>query len=128
MNSNAMPDNVRPIVFSSNSKSNQTSPPNTTQVDLAALDALLNQIRQLADGCDRDCIQLLIILRGLEAVHREIREDLFQPALPDNRQALYALLRDIESEGGWPFINRMKLQEFLRRMIEAEEESEAPRT
>lgn len=126
MNSNAMPDNVRPIVFSSTPKADSANPGAAPQVDIATLDTLLNQIRQMAHGCDRDCIQLLIILRGLESVHREIREDLFQPALPDNRQALYALLRDIESDGGWPFINRMKLQEFLRRVEEAEDASETP--
>jgi hypothetical protein len=36
--------------------------------------------------------------------------------LPDNRQALYSLLRDIEAEGGWPYIERMRLQAFLTNL------------
>jgi hypothetical protein len=131
MNTNAASDNshppnkVRPIGLASGSKPELPHQATGTPVDVAALNTLLNQIRQIAHGCDRDCLQLLVILRGLETVHREIREELFQPALPDNRQALYALLRDIESEGGWPFINRMKIREFLRRMEEADGEVEA---
>jgi hypothetical protein len=58
-------------------------------------------------------IALLAILRLLERLHQEIRDGVFQDSLPDNRQALYALLRDIEQSGGWPYIHRMKLQAFL---------------
>ncbi len=57
---------------------------------------------------------LLALLRLLEQLHRDIREDVFLKVLPTNRQALYALLRDIEQNGGWPYIPRFKLQEFLR--------------
>jgi hypothetical protein len=41
---------------------------------------------------------------------------MFQVSLPDNRQALYALLKDIESQGGWPYIERMKLQSLLANL------------
>jgi hypothetical protein len=58
-------------------------------------------------------VELLAVLRLLEHLHQEIRDGLFQDSLPDNRQALYALLRDIEQQGGWPYIHRMKLQAFL---------------
>jgi len=58
-------------------------------------------------------IEILAILRLLEHLHQEIRDSFFQDSLPDNRQALYALLRDIEQSGGWPYIHRMKLQSFL---------------
>jgi len=58
-------------------------------------------------------IAILAILRLLERLHQEIRDSFFQDSLPDNRQALYALLRDIEQSGGWPYIHRMKLQAFL---------------
>jgi len=58
-------------------------------------------------------IEILAILRLLERLHQEIRDSFFQDSLPDNRQALYALLRDIEQSGGWPYIHRMKLQAFL---------------
>ncbi|NJL84189.1 MAG: hypothetical protein HC890_17010, partial [Chloroflexaceae bacterium] len=34
-------------------------------------------------------------------------------ALPNTRQELSHLLRNIEETGGWPYIERMRLQEFL---------------
>lgn len=59
---------------------------------------------------------LLSLLRLLEGLHKEIRDDLFQEALPDNRQALYSLLKDIEASGGWPYIYRGNLKYLLRRL------------
>ncbi|MGB3615929.1 MAG: hypothetical protein WBA10_19190 [Elainellaceae cyanobacterium] len=61
-----------------------------------------------------DILALLALLRTLEACHKEIRDGLFQEAFPTNRQRLYALLRDIEAQGGWPYIPRMKLQQMLQ--------------
>lgn len=77
------------------------------------LQAITADIRAEAAMHQNDSIALLALLRALEALHREIREDLFQASLPDSRQALYALLRDIEEQGGWPYIDRMKLQLLL---------------
>jgi hypothetical protein len=77
------------------------------------LQAIAAQIRAEAAIHQNDSVALLALLRALEGLHREIREDLFQPSLPDNRQALYALLRDIEEQGGWPYIDRLKLQLLL---------------
>lgn len=77
------------------------------------LQAITTEILALAQCHQNDSLSLLALLRALEHVHREIREDLFQSSLPDNRQALYALLRDIEESGGWPYIDRMKLQLLL---------------
>lgn len=77
------------------------------------LQAITTDIRALAQSHQNDSLSLLALLRALEQLHREIREDLFQSSLPDNRQALYALLRDIEESGGWPYIDRMKLQLLL---------------
>lgn len=116
---NSDPNISNALSDTSNLESNDPLPGSSSQ-ELRELEPVLNHILQMAQACDRDCAKLLTILRGLEAVHREIREDLFQPALPDNRQALYALLRDVEAEGGWPYINRMKLQDFLKRLIESE--------
>ncbi len=62
----------------------------------------------------KDCEALLALLRQLEELHRDIRETLFQESLPTNRQHLYHLLRDIEVNGGWPYIQRMKLTELLK--------------
>ncbi len=84
----------------------------------ARLQAITADIRSLASRYPGDSLALLALLRALEQVHREIRENLFQPSLPDNRQALYALLRDIEEEGGWPYIDRMKLRSLLEQLQE----------
>jgi hypothetical protein len=54
----------------------------------------------------------------LEQLHREIRDGSFQDSLPENRQQLYSLLKDIESEGGWPYIERMRLQAFIAKLPE----------
>lgn len=63
-----------------------------------------------------DMEKLLALLRALEVMHREIRDGLFQEALPNNRQALHRLLREMESEGGWPYIPRMRLQTILQQL------------
>lgn len=72
-----------------------------------------SHIRALAQSHRGDCLALLDLLREIENLHREIRDGLFLETLPDNRQALYALLRDIEASGGWPYIERMKLRSLL---------------
>lgn len=79
------------------------------------LEAIIQTIRALAQGYQGDCLALLSLLRALETLHAEIRDTLFQESLPDNRQALYHLLRDIELSGGWPYIQRMRLQELLKQ-------------
>ena len=77
------------------------------------LQSLTEAIRTLAENCQGDSVLLLGLLRALEALHREIRDGLFQASFPDNRQALYKLLRNIEGNGGWPYIHRMKLRSLL---------------
>ena len=77
------------------------------------LQSIATAVRALAGSYQQDSQALLALLRQLEQLHREIRDGMFQASLPDNRQDLYALLKDIESEGGWPYIERMKLQSFL---------------
>ena len=77
------------------------------------LQSLTEAIRTLAESCQGDSVLLLALLRTLESSHREIRDGLFQASFPDNRQALYKLLRDIEANGGWPYIQRMKLRSLL---------------
>jgi len=77
------------------------------------LQAITAEILNLASSLQGDNLGLLELLRALEHSHRDIRDNLFQASLPDNRQALYALLKDIEEAGGWPYIDRMKLQLLL---------------
>jgi hypothetical protein len=82
----------------------------------ASCKAIFESVRELAIDCQGDTHALLALLRLLEQLHREIRDDYFVKTLPDNRQALYALLKDIESEGGWPYIERMKIKALLTNM------------
>lgn len=70
-------------------------------------------IQEAAREREKDCIALLDLLRQLEELHRDIRETFFQDSLPTNRQRLYHLLRDIEVNGGWPYIQTMKLRELI---------------
>ncbi len=80
------------------------------------LGAIAQAIRTFSQTCTGDSIKLLALLRLLESLHQEIRETLFQSSLPDSRQALYSLLRDIETSGGWPYIHRMRLQDLLQNL------------
>ncbi len=83
-------------------------------------DSLPHDLSQLSDLIDQAALErkgnstdLLALLRLLEQCHRDICETLFYEALPDNRQHLYSLLRNIEVNGGWPYIQRMKLKALL---------------
>ncbi len=83
------------------------------------LQAISAEIWVLAKSHEGDIQSLLALLRTLEQAHREIRESLFQASLPDNRQNLYALLKDIEESGGWPYVERMKLRSLLENLPKA---------
>jgi hypothetical protein len=88
-------------------------------VNLASkLETIATTVYSVAQSCQGDSIALLALLRQLEQLHRDIRDGYFQETLPDNRQKLYSLLKDIESEGGWPYIERMRLQAFLAKLSE----------
>lgn len=86
---------------------------NQIKPELEPIATLVHTVAQQHRG---KSLELLGLLRLLESLHQEIRDSLFQQSLPDNRQALYALLRDIELCGGWPYIHRMKLQAFLSNL------------
>lgn len=77
------------------------------------LPSLTAEIQTLAHRHQGNSRALLALLRALEQTHRDIHEGLFQTSLPSNRQQLYALLRDIEESGGWPYIERMRLRSLL---------------
>ena len=83
---------------------------------------LAEQARDSAKEREGDCIALLELLRLLESLHFEIRDTLFRDALPDNRQRLYRLLKDIEQEGGWPYIKRMQLLALIEHIEEEDDE------
>jgi 5'-deoxynucleotidase YfbR-like HD superfamily hydrolase len=80
------------------------------------LQTIATAVHDVAEVCQGDVMALLTLLRQLEQLHREIRDGAFQESLPDNRQQLYSLLKDIESEGGWPYIERMRLRAFLANL------------
>lgn len=84
------------------------------------LQAISADIWALAKSHEGDTHSLLALLRTLEQAHREIRESLFQNSLPDNRQQLYALLKNIEESGGWPYVERMKLRSLLANLPESQ--------
>jgi hypothetical protein len=84
---------------------------------MADLEGIAKIVQTVAQQNQGQSLELLAILRLLERLHQEIRDNFFQEALPDNRQALYALLRDIENSGGWPYIHRMKLQALLSNFL-----------
>lgn len=80
------------------------------------LQQIIDLVEAQAHQATGNTAQLLALLRSLEALHKQIREGLFQDALPTNRQALYALLREVEATGGWPYIPRMRLREILKQL------------
>ncbi|WP_353931511.1 hypothetical protein WJM97_02650 [Okeanomitos corallinicola TIOX110] len=87
---------------------------NLPSTDLSVkLQAITVSVHDATQSCQGNVTLLLALLRQLESLHKEIRDGIFQDSLPDNRQRLYSLLKDIESEGGWPYIERMRLQAFL---------------
>ncbi len=89
--------------------------------DLSELEAISDRLWQLAQDQQGNAASLLPILRVIELVHKRIRDDLFQPALPTSRHELFNLLRDIETNGGWPHIYRMKINEICQYLEQPEE-------
>lgn len=93
------------------------------------LQTITTDIQALAQSYQGDSLALLALLRCLEALHREIREGVFQESLPNSRHGFHALLKDIESEGGWPYIERMKLQALINNwFVEDKQDVDASAT
>jgi len=97
-------------------------------MDSQKLEEQLTEIKtmiwQLAKECQGENLAILSILRSLEQLHREIREQLFEPSLPNRRNTLYNLIKDMEETGGWPYIERMKLQDILLKLGEKKPSSD----
>ena len=74
---------------------------------------LLQELRALADQEQNSPDNLLLLLRELEAVHRDVQEGPFRQSLPENRQKLFSLLQTMEKSGGWPYIPRLQLRTFI---------------
>ena len=75
----------------------------------------------LAEQHKTDSLFLLSLLRNLEQIHRQIRVNFFEAALPKTRNDLYQFVKDIEEKGGWPYIERMRLKELLQNMEQTTE-------
>ncbi len=90
----------------------------------AEYEAIATAVRDLTQKQDGDVHGLLASLRLLEKLHREIEDGPFRQALPTNRQALYALLRDMEHEGGWPYIPRLRIKQVMHWIEELEDNDE----
>ena len=84
----------------------------------AELQAITAEILTLAHRYRENTLALLALLRTLEQAHRDVQDNLFQTSLPDNRHEFYAILKDIEETGGWPYIERMRLRSFLSNLLE----------
>ncbi|MGL4501026.1 MAG: hypothetical protein ACRC78_24850 [Planktothrix sp.] len=93
---------------------------NPTKFDSQAgsnqLEFLAEKVLTLAKTAEGNTLEILAILRILEQLHQNVRESLFQQSLPDNRQKLYHLLRDIESKGGWPYIPRSSIKALIENL------------
>ncbi|MEM9274329.1 MAG: hypothetical protein AAGA80_15405 [Cyanobacteria bacterium P01_F01_bin.143] len=81
---------------------------------LPQLQAIIDDIKAIADDNRDDALKLLALLRQLEQIHRQIRTEMFEVSLPETRNDLYQFVKDIEDKGGWPYIERMKLEQVLK--------------
>ncbi|MCC0179467.1 hypothetical protein I4641_21130 [Waterburya agarophytonicola K14] len=93
----------------------------------SVLEDTAQDIYALAEKHRDDSLLLLSLLRDLEKIHRRIRVDFFEGALPKTRNDLYQFVRDIEEKGGWPYIERMRLKDLLQK-LELEQEAESQET
>lgn len=100
----------------------------TQDQDINAIDSisLLTDTAQdlcaLAKENQNDSLFLLSLLRDLEQIHRQIRINYFESALPHTRHDLYQFVKDIEEKGGWPYIERMRLTDLLKNLELSEED------
>lgn len=90
------------------------------------LQEITTVIQDLAQQQQGNCQGLLLLLRTIEYLHRDIREQLFEPSLPNTRKDVYNLLRDIEESGGWPYIERMRLKDLMVHLLTQSTENNSP--
>lgn len=74
---------------------------------------ITQRVEAAVESCEQDTSSLLSLLRVIEQLHRRVFNEHFVPSLPNSRQALYALLREMEAEGGWPYIPKMRIYELI---------------
>ena len=77
------------------------------------LQPTLKTVHDLVEQHRDDPESLLMLLRELEALHRDIQDGAFRESLPEDRRKLFALLKTMERSGGWPYIPRLQLRTFI---------------
>ena len=87
--------------------------PPEAQDPLLAARRLAQDLHRLAEGLEGQPEELLTLLRELETLHRSIQDGAFRRSLPEDRQQLFGLLRNMERSGGWPYIPRLQLRTFM---------------
>ena len=90
----------------------------------STLEDTAKNIYAIAANNRHDRFFLLSLLRDLEKIHRRVRVEFCEGALPQTRNDLYQFVKEIEEKGGWPYIERMRLKDLLRN-IELEQETES---
>ena len=90
------------------------------------LEQTAKDIYVLAEKHRDDSLFLLSLLRDLEQIHRQVRVQYFQAALPETRNDLYRFVKDIEEQGGWPYIERMRLKDLLQNMNRNNSTTDSP--
>ncbi|MEN9203109.1 MAG: hypothetical protein Q6K80_02615 [Thermostichus sp. DG_1_6_bins_120] len=93
--------------------SEENLPPDLRQIMLA--------IKQAAQVRAGSCVDLLMLLRLLEEMHRLILDGTFRESLPNTRQALYRVLQDLEEAGDWPYLPRLHIQALMQQLQEMPE-------
>ena len=84
----------------------------------------LHALAELAAALEGEPEALLTLLRQLEQLHRTIQDGPFRASLPEDRNALFRLLSEMESSGGWPYIPRLQLRTFLDLLQREEPEAD----
>lgn len=90
--------------------SEENLPPDLRQIMLA--------IQQAAQARAGSCLDLLMLLRLLEEMHRLILNGTFRESLPNTRQDLYRVLQDLEEAGEWPYLPRLHIQALMQQLEE----------
>ncbi|MEN9223964.1 MAG: hypothetical protein Q6L60_02800 [Thermostichus sp. HHBFW_bins_43] len=93
-------------------------PPDLRQIMLA-----IEQAAQVRAGA---CLELLMLLRLLEEMHRLILDGTFRESLPNTRQALYRVLQDLEEAGDWPYLPRLHIQALMQQLEISPEQGSLP--
>ena len=76
------------------------------------------EAQALAAEAGQDPQQLLLLLRSIEQLHRDLQDGPFRASLPSDRRGLHDLLQSMERSGGWPYIPRLQLKTFMELLEE----------